>query len=61
MDCLRTLQIILNVIWVLRCLDATQFSVRSVVVMAGNFSLNGEASNIAQYDPQTNRCLMCGR
>lgn len=61
MDCFRTLQIILNVLWVLRCLDATQFSVRSVLVVAGNFSLNGDASNIAQYDPQTKRCLMCDR
>ena len=59
--CFRALQIILNVLWVLRCLNATQFSVRSVVVVAGNFSLNGETSNIAQYDPQTNRCLMYGR
>ena len=36
-------------------LHAAQFSIKSVIVVAGNFSLNGELSNIAQYDLETNR------
>ena len=36
-------------------ISADNYKVKSVIMVAGNFTLNGELLNIAQFDPELER------